>query len=364
MFKRPYRIANKEYSPCLRIFNKQCCICRNTDFIFNMHKLEYALLKNRYVCNDCFLTKTICKSCEMVKSIEETDGNICFECNKNRVIKYFNCLSHKHLSFVNNNKGTLVYEKNPKKGIRYFGIELEYQINHPEYTPYEKHNDDRVARHIRHILAGQVQEIMGKSAIIKHDGSIGFGFEIVSAPATINVHREIWTGFFNDFIINKRLLSSPNCGMHIHINKDSLTLLQMGKVLNFIYAKENRTFIEDISGRSSPYASLNLNKNISDIKKVNNCKYEAVNYRGKNTIEIRTFIAPTSIEEFYKNLEFIDCLIEFSKYISITQCSSKNEFLAFLFENKKQYSHLYSWVHSRVKAILGESASVTLAKGF
>src|SRR5690606_34675899 len=121
----------------------------------------------------------------------------------------------------------------------------------------------------RIMIAKEVQGFMGKDIIIKHDGSIGYGFEIVSAPATFEVHQEIWERFFDKFLKSKKLRTSFNCGMHIHINKSSLSLLQMGKFLNFIYAQDNRKFIKHISGRESSYASLELNKNISDIKKNN-----------------------------------------------------------------------------------------------
>lgn len=341
------KIKGISYKTCFKPLVKRCYICSEHSLVADMFNVDYARLKGKLLCYECYLTFTVCKSCHNIKKIHETDGNICFKCNQERTIKYFNCLSHKHLLFIKKDKNKKIYS-DFEKNIRYFGIELEYQINHPIYLPHEKYEDFE-ALQFRIMIAKEVQDFMGQDIIIKHDGSIGYGFEIVSAPATFEVHQEIWEKFFNTFLKTKKLKTAFNCGMHIHINKSSLSLLQMGKFLNFIYAQDNRNFIRHISGRESPYASLKLNKNITDIKKNNHSKYEAINYKGKNTIEIRTFIAPETKEDFYKNLEFVDCLIEFSKNVSITQCSSKKEFIVFVFKNKKKYAHLYRWMCNEAK---------------
>ena len=68
----------------------------------------------------------------------------------------------------------------------YMGVELE--VERRNNCPYEigemTHND---------FYNGKT----GQFAIMKSDGSLSNGFEIVTAPATLNAHRENWDTFLN-----------------------------------------------------------------------------------------------------------------------------------------------------------------------
>ena len=341
--------GNTIIAPMFRNLIKSCRICRNDEFVTNMYPLDYGLLKGRSVCKKCFEKHSICKSCEERKPIEGFDGNICYDCNTKRNIKYFNCRPHRYLDYFDANCNRIKATKNSVPKTQYYGIELELQINHPDYDPNQKNTDSARATEFKQRIASSVLDVTyPRSAILKHDGTVGYGFELVTAPATFDAHQLLWDEFFDYAFGNgrKKFNLSERCGMHIHVSRDSLTNLQIGKLMSFIYEPKNRTFIYKIAERpNNHYADLNLNKKITDVLKPSGTKYEAINLNNKHTIEIRIFQAPITKEGFFKNLEFFDCLLEYVKNHSIAMASDLEAFKKFLNTNKETYPNLFKFLN-------------------
>src|SRR5690606_23053448 len=119
-----------------------------------------------------------------------------------------------------------------------------------------------------------------------------------------------------------------------------------GKIMAFMYEPKNREFIYKIAQRpNNEYSDLNLTKKITDVLKPSGTKYEAINLNNKHTIEIRIFQSPVKKTDFFKNLEFFDCLIEFVKNHSIAMSNDKDIFLKYLEINKEIYPNLYKFLN-------------------
>ena len=172
----------------------------------------------------------------------------------------------------------------PVWGI-YYGIEMEYDV----ITPKEAFLKGKEATNrVRNDEATPIFKVVKDFAIIKHDGSMKNGFEVVSVPMTLDAHRNSWGPFFT--IIKKASVETHNlCGMHVHVSKSLLTPFQIGKMLVFIYSKSNSQFIRSIAGRNPPpsYAELG-EKKIGDCNK-HHIRKSALNLTGNNTIEFRLF---------------------------------------------------------------------------
>ena len=199
----------------------------------------------------------------------------------------------------------------------------------------------------------------GQFAIMKSDGSLSNGFEIVTAPATLNAHRENWDTFLNGAAI-KHLKSwnTDTTGMHIHISRNHLTQLDIGKLLVFINDYKNEEFVNHIAGRNSDQWAKKSSKKISDA--VNSSeKYEAVNMSHRHTIEFRIFKGNLAKQGLFRVMEFVHALVGFSKTTSMTKLSYK-DFIRYmeLPQNRSEYKIFYGWLTRKSYCIGKPSRSV------
>jgi len=75
--------------------------------------------------------------------------------------------------------------------------------------------------------------------LFKRDGSLNYGFEIVSTNATFDYHKNIfWQSFLlknnNDDV---RGFKAKTCGMHIHFSRSYFTDLEQKNLILFIIQK-------------------------------------------------------------------------------------------------------------------------------
>lgn len=235
----------------------------------------------------------------------------------------------------------------PKDKKRRFGVELEVLI--AELSKKEKY--------IGHSpLVQQEADNYGKYfkdwAFYKSDGSLnGMGFEIVTIPLTRNEQFTKWNSdLFKS--LSEKLVSYEAyencCGMHVHVSRENLTLLQIGKVLRFIHNKNNRIFIKKIAQRhETDYAEFKSKKRFADVKpKVLKNKYDALNLGHAETIEFRLFKGTLNYEAFHKNIEFCDAILDFcaSCNASIEESLLWWNFTNFVEKNKKYYQFLWSYL--------------------
>lgn len=225
-----------------------------------------------------------------------------------------------------------------------YGVEMEYEVNTPEESLGTVE-----ARHLyRGQTADRLEPTYNNFAIVKHDGSLQNGFEVVSIPMSLDAHKEQWKPFFA-VAAKSGLTVRRTCGMHVHVSRELLTPLQIGKIMAFICSKENATFIKTIAGRIKPVYSANHtyveigNKKITDVNKHHE-RYSAINLRGEETIEFRFFRSTLNIIRMLQNLEFCDALIRFTWPSNASVQEIKEGglkiFAQFILENRKHYPYL------------------------
>jgi hypothetical protein len=215
---------------------------------------------------------------------------------------------------------------NPRDGI-YFGVELEVEVS-----------GDRAAS-AEHTLWR-----MGEFVQCKEDGSLNHGYEIVTAPATLEVHREKWDAFFDHPPANTTSWKEGTCGMHVHVSRKPLSQLAICKIGAFL--NENPAFTEQIAGRSSSrWASINKKSKLADYREDDGDRYHALNLTNSATIEIRIFRGTMKRESFYKNLEFGHALVYFARSTeSSLKALTPTRFACWVRKNRKQYLNLDNWL--------------------
>lgn len=189
-------------------------------------------------------------------------------------------------------------------------------------------------------------DVIGRdNAILKEDGSVSHGFEIVTTPQTLGSHKKTWAPFFESSV--KRSLLSYNtscCGMHVHMSRNCFTKFTLGKFLDFVNREHNRKFMVKLAQRrSDQWASYNTSKTVtypSKRESMMHDKYTAVNLSNPNTIEVRIFRGTLNEKAFFKNLEFCEALVEYVQTASIKDLVWE-KFILFI-NSKHKYTRRYS----------------------
>lgn len=232
-------------------------------------------------------------------------------------------------------------------GKIYLGVELEVECNG---------GNNKLA-------AKEVGNLFEKDFIImKRDGSLSNGFEIVTVPATLEDQKAKWNNFFNHIPSNIHSYDAHSCGFHVHCSRKPLSALQIGKVVVFVNEPRNLSFIKAIAGRDfNNYSRRKDKKLCAETAYRSDERYEAVNLTNKTTIEFRIFKGTLKKETIYRYMEFCHALIRFcatgaqvksltpktiGKIIPLTykDCESVKKFIEFVDNNKSVYPHLYAFI--------------------
>lgn len=183
---------------------------------------------------------------------------------------------------------------------RYLGVELEVECR----------NVDRAqkAKSLHELIN---DEQWGKHVFFENDGSIHNGFEIISQPMGMDKHRKIW-GWLNDPAAVKGLRShnTSTCGLHVHINRDNLSKLQVAKIVAFINDPDNENLIRAVARRYAEGYCKIKNKKIGK-SAYSEDRYEAVNITPRRTIEFRIFKGSLKYESVMSAIQFANAVVDF-----------------------------------------------------
>ena len=209
----------------------------------------------------------------------------------------------------------------------YLGCELEYETN----------NRNRAQLAVGKLMHGH--------ALMKSDGSIRNGFEIVTCPATLDIHLDIFKKFYDN--IPPDLKIEKNVGMHVHISRKPLSQLTLGKMTEFLNRPENKLFIGFIAGRiDNQYARMDSGRNVTYAWRNKNGgdRYNALNLNNSNTVEVRLFATPMNYKEFASRLQFVQALVDYCMPAQSNESLKKQThyeaFMGWLSNRKRMFPEL------------------------
>lgn len=229
--------------------------------------------------------------------------------------------------------------------FRMFGVECETEIKNG--APL-----DRVQ------LAKNILGSMGRDfVVVKRDGSLDMnghdskytGFEIVTAPADIETHRQRWLKLEQmEGFKYLRAWDTTTAGMHVHVSRNVLTTLQIGRILVFVNHPKNKKFIAHIAGRGCGPNGYNRvsDKKLGDGLRPDPDKYVAVNTKHKHTIEFRIFRGTVRERHIVRNIEFVDAVCSFCHPASrsLVEMGDHTKFCDFVAARRKQWPGLAEWL--------------------
>lgn len=303
------------------IEDAQVCICedcaRNGDYFICHDCGEWYTGDNAnscyngdfYVCDRCRDNYTYVECCDtLVEDAHYNEEDDCYYCeehyHEDRDI-------YDYHGFSDWQKQTLENENPPY----YIGFELEVENTHHNY------DNNELARFAKNTYP----------VICSKDGSIDYGFEIVSHPLSYNyiVENQDKLKYMLEELANKGCEShNPGtCGLHFHVthprNDDIIDRIIL---IMETYKQELITFSRRNSGQIEQWCKF-----LSDIKEEEDCKslyfikknketstrYMALNLTNYNTIEFRLFRGTLNFDTFMASVELVNNIMTLCSNLEI-----------------------------------------------
>lgn len=219
------------------------------------------------------------------------------------------------LGSYHSSKGKFRFQRDDwtSKHSRFLGVELEVEMA----DRYGERNDK--ARQLNEVINDGE---LGSKVFFENDGSLSNGFEVITHPMSLPAHRELWK-WLHDKSATKGLLShkgrggnSSTCGLHVHVNRDSLTKLQIAKIVAFVNNPDNEEFMTALARRygsaMTGYCRIKADKAKVGKAAQSEDRYEAVNVTPRHTIEFRIFRGTLKYESLVAAIEFVHALCEYT----------------------------------------------------
>jgi hypothetical protein len=306
---------------------------RAEDFGLVLHTVHYRtywIRPDQYVHNSMVFNRdegsVECPHCSRTvpASYMSTEEGVCQDCiNNQHQIHNYSVRVPQLLKFK---------AKKVKPDTLYLGCELEYETTNRESA--------RV----------KVGKALKGHAIMKSDGSIRNGFEVVTCPATLDIHLEVFKTFFDNR--PSELTIASNVGMHVHVSRKPLSVLTVGKLTEFMNRTDNAKFITHVAGRAPNTYCRQAARELSYplTSSDGGERYNALNLCNRETIEFRIFSTPLTYEDFASKIQFCQALVEYSKPCSQVvalkvQTSFKN-FINWVLPQRKAYPELVAKLKS------------------
>jgi hypothetical protein len=241
----------------------------------------------------------------------------------------------------------------------YYGIELEVEPEQPDPV-----NVMDAARYVNERGEGFFY--------CKKDASVARGFEIVTHPATL----EWWMRHGQRLLseVSNQLTSHygmtshrfGRCGLHIHTNKAALSHIQCKRMVEFMYDKRRRNWIEKLSRRGGPdemdYASLtfrdvewNTRTGTYDLRPLGKAaillakngkrggdRSQALNMSNDSTAELRLFRGTLNTDHVLGGIQFYEALIQLCdpKVLPGMHAPTLKQMKRYIGDHPKKYTEL------------------------
>jgi len=292
------------------------------------------------VCENCYDENfSECRDCGCIYHIRDLYSGRCEDCSEDAEEEYCDDFDFEFLSTNN--------ETRVNGNILYFGIELEVGST----------NDNVNYRKILSDYTGDIIHLTEDCSIYDNSDILS-GCELVANPATYNwyiIHRNIWSDILKTLRKNGTWsYKAKSCGIHIHLSKNVFTTSHLYNFLKIIYANPNFTKLISQRGKMglSRWSNITNESGEETIKRKANTKYSSEKYTAVNlihpdTVEVRIFRGTLHEGSFYKNIEYLQALFEFTEVITKQESLTVENYIKYVSINKDRFPDLYDFLKSR-----------------
>lgn len=318
--------------------------------------------------------KLQCNSCGSHTDKVNHKG-ICVQCSRDNLSYEIMDYSEKpQARFIRNVRGKLkaFYRERAKFNLyNYKGIELEVELRQGVSDAYKDVMIDEISR---------IKTVDGTEIFyVKRDGSLNYGFEIVSHPMTTNAWRNFdFAGFIYKHRAYIKSFNTNTAGMHIHVSRNALGSYDAFKMLRMTYdfpafsmlisqrnasehnewASLQKSQLDNMKRimveyyRDGDYNPTPYNQENTKVVKATGGHRGAWNFGNSATIECRLFKGQMKPEMFYKNIEYVDSIIDFAKVTSMDELKL-HRYVGFVKSNYSEYPNLNRYLNRVKKQLQG-----------
>lgn len=236
----------------------------------------------------------------------------------------------------------------------YMGLELEMEMADGDGSRRER------AEHLLEAVRDYKDDATGKHytyALLEQDGSLNHGFEMVTGYTGLDVHAK-QLAFFKKPFEGMKSHDTKTCGLHVHICKKGMSMFHAAKLILFMHDSRNQRLFKAIARRDSSRYSQVKNKTAdyswvkhakSDgMRRLNEDRYESVNFQPERTVEFRLFKGTLRYETIMACLEFTYAAWFFTRDTGQQDLTSEN-FIKFICQpdQRKDTIYLRSFLRSK-----------------
>lgn len=272
--------------------------CYECGELFRRDDLLYLEYEDREYCESCYENYTHeCRYCNERVS-ESHDSDYCRSESGGDVILNYSYRPEPIFYEVDRVTYDTPYDNNTP----FMGFELEVEVPGDRYDS-----------------AQAVQDVVGERAYIKSDGSLNYGYEIVTHPHTLEAYKhKSFDWSFLDYLSSHDASSwrTSTCGLHVHISRRAFRSLIHQAMFTYLI-QNNASQMQRLAGRSSSNWAKFGEGDAPVSKKVKYGqawdRYQAVNMTNRNTVEVRIFRGSLMKRRVLMALELVNACFEYTR---------------------------------------------------
>ena len=297
-------------------------------------------LTERYICDDCRETGPYgeCPNCgdlcsrDDMSSTEELNGDEslrCPPCHRDAEREYLDNRDNEDDNNRDNeddnernDRAIQEYHSGKNEGYspvaspwsqthkRFMGVELEVEV----LTGSDEASASALLDIVSRAHAEIAPKYSGAMVRCEEDGSLDDGYEIITQPMGLDTHRLLWAAILrqSDLVSDLRSHSTQTCGLHVHVSRAGMSLVQIAKIVCFINDQNNEHLIRAVSRRyNAGFCKTKRKYLASAAQNLDGDRYEAVNICGRQTVEFRIFRGSLKLEAVLAAIEFSNAVVEF-----------------------------------------------------
>jgi hypothetical protein len=228
--------------------------------------------------------------------------------------------------------------------IPYMGFELEVECQ-GDRLDYRKGAE----------IMSDVDEVY-----LKTDGSLNYGFEIVTHPMTLGYamnNGNLWRSIEKLQGYSFAGWETDTAGLHVHVSRDGFASeVHQAKFVHFFHRNED--FLSWLAGRSgsrwASYEKEHLRNLRNKLRRTHGSeRYMAVNLNNSGTLEVRIFRSSLRPERVQMALQLVDAVVNYTEKLSANQMVMGNAFHAEAFiqwvSEHSQYAILADYLNRWVE---------------
>lgn len=196
--------------------------------------------------------------------------------------------------------------------IAYMGFELEVECE-----------SDRNSYRNGAESFGSISEVY-----LKGDGSLNYGFEIVTHPMTLDyamggLAQPLWDTIEALGSKGFSAWETSTAGLHVHVSRDGFACeSHQARFVHFVH--RNEEFLSWLAGRGKSRWASYSKEQLQNLRgklrrQYNSERYMAVNLNNSGTLEVRIFRASTEPLRIKMALQLVDAIVNYTEKLSANQ---------------------------------------------